>query len=706
MSTAFDAFVTVHQYQLASIPEELWQPLFMKLGEDYLDAGNYAELHHGDPMEGYSLHVKADQELKKHSEIFLIDHAWTTSPETAKKELLENPTLMARLESLMDIEVAEEPIDSDAEDSDDEGPSEEDIKLVAAQANVSEKEAEQALRAENNEIVNAIMHLTIDPDAKEEADKLDDLMMNQILASGKAQEKEEKENKSRYERRAEREKNWKNERANMIYKKMWSYIQTYSYSILQENGQPTSQTAWYICDEVGSAICHSSDPNVVVLPFIFSRGSSGMIPYSVFFPIKDIAAGEIITCDLVPKSLERESDKLAYLFAFEDRVLLDSEIQNKRDELTEIFKANREALKNQKFTPPAGRVLSSEEALAALKRDGENTPKKESVVVCTDTSFVQQFLKLDNVKFTNNPAVADIVWTSNDFQGWDSLEPHQIVNQFPNEKCITYKHNMAQLIQKTYGSPDWYLPTYNIMTQLSEFVGDYLNAEEEGNTNLWITKPWNMARGLNLDITDNLAEIVRQHDSTIPKIAQRYLVSPCLYNGKKFDLRYIVLVRRAEPDLVACVYNMFWTRLANKKYNLEDLDDYECQFTVMNYSKYEMTQLDYKSFIHNMEKQYPIKWDTVQKDINNAMKNVLIAAASTPQPLGLAGGDNKFDAFSVYGFDVMLTDDFKPIIIETNFSPDCTRACQYDPEFVNNIFSLIDGRFGTTEQGLKAFTVL
>lgn len=84
----------------------------------------------------------------------------------------------------------------------------------------------------------------------------------------------------------------------------------------------------------------------------------------------------------------------------------------------------------------------------------------------------------------------------------------------------------------------------------------------------------------------------------------------------------------------------------------------------------------------------------------------MIAAASTPQPLGLAGGDNKFDAFSVYGFDVMLTDDFKPIIIETNFSPDCTRACQFDPEFVNNIFSLIDGRFGTTEQGLKAFTVL
>lgn len=102
MSTAFDAFVTVHQYQLASIPEELWQVIYAQYKVDSSSVvntsrslflwnsvriiwtqvkmtirgllvleidiciGNYAELHHGDPMEGYSLHVKADQTLKKH----------------------------------------------------------------------------------------------------------------------------------------------------------------------------------------------------------------------------------------------------------------------------------------------------------------------------------------------------------------------------------------------------------------------------------------------------------------------------------------------------------------------------------------------------------------------------------------------------------------------------------------------------------------
>lgn len=91
------------------------------------------------------------------SDIFLIDHAWTTSPETAKKELLSNSTLLLRLENLMNIEQVEAPMDSDDESDDEDAPSQEFIQLVASQASVSEREAERALRAENNEVVNAIM---------------------------------------------------------------------------------------------------------------------------------------------------------------------------------------------------------------------------------------------------------------------------------------------------------------------------------------------------------------------------------------------------------------------------------------------------------------------------------------------------------------------------------------------------------------------
>lgn len=189
-----------------------------------------------------------------------------------------------------------------------------------------------------------------------------------------------------------------------------------------------------------------------------------------------------------------------------------------------------------------------------------------------------------------------------------------------------------------------------------------------------------------------MSEIIRQHDNSIPKIVQAYETSPCLYNGKKFDLRYIVLVRRINPTLVACVYNMFWVRFANKKFGLDNLDDYERHFTVMNYSNYQMTQLDHKSFINNMEKQHDIKWDPIQAEINQRIKgkylvasciyidvsylDVLAAAVTEQQPIGLSGEETKFDSFGVYGFDIMLNDRFKPLVIEANFAPDCTRACQ------------------------------
>ncbi|KAG0178695.1 hypothetical protein DFQ28_003943 [Apophysomyces sp. BC1034] len=701
MSSAFEGFVAVHQYQLTAIPEELWQPLFMKLGEDYLDAGNVVELHQGDAVDGYSLHIKQDASLKKHGDIFLIDHAWTTTPDNARKELRETPVLLDRLENLMDIEKEEPETDSEEEE---EAEADEDVvKMVAEQANVSYSRAKEALEAENNEVVNAIMHLTMDEEHKKESERLQEQVLGQLIASGGAQEKEDRVNKEKDERRKKRQEDCLNKRVDNVYGKMWSYIQTYSFSVLQQDGQPKPQTAWYISDEVGSAFIHSSDPNVVCVPFIFSRGAGGVIPYSVFFPIKDIESGAVVTCDLVPKTLTRTVDQHAYLFAFEHRLLKSENIADKRKEIVDVYKTAQKELEQVQFQKTS-QITSAEEAtqvITSVKQD-------DAIIrVYTTTDFVRQFLRLPNIRFIESRESADIIWSSQDFNDWDQLKPTQTVNQFPNESCLTFKQNLANLIQRTWGQPSWLPTTYNVVSQLSECVGNYLDNEDQSKDNLWIIKPWNFARGLEISISTSLPEIIRQHDSSTPKIAQRYLTKPCLYNGKKFDLRYIVLLRRIKPTMVACVYNMFWIRLANKKFHLDDLNDYERQFTVMNYSNYQMTQLDYKSFIHNIEKQHSVDWSNVQKDINNAMKDVLSAAATQTQPLGLLPeNEPNHDAFSVYGFDVMLTDDFKPVIVEVNFSPDCTRACQYDPEFVNNIFGVVDGRLGHAEKGLQAFTVL
>jgi len=62
---------------------------------------------------------------------------------------------------------------------------------------------------------------------------------------------------------------------------------------------------------------------------------------------------------------------------------------------------------------------------------------------------------------------------------------------------------------QAHGSPQWLQPTYNLETHLSQLIGDYCVRKKEGLDNLWILKPWNMARTIDTTVTDNLPAIIR-----------------------------------------------------------------------------------------------------------------------------------------------------------------------------------------------------
>lgn len=213
-------------------------------------------------------------------------------------------------------------------------------------------------------------------------------------------------------------------------------------------------------------MAHSSDPNMVCLPFIFSRGASGMMPYSVMFPIKDIAAGEILTIDMVPKKIERAADKAAYLLAFEHRLVTPLSDEEKKS-IVESFKQHQAALNQRSLPEP-----SASAKLEAFKEDGKAA--LDVVRVYTTTEFVKRFLTLPKVKFVEAKENANIIWSSQDVMDWDKLTNEQTINQLRYEECMTYKQRLAQLIQETYGAPFWFPTTYDITRQLGEFVGDYL----------------------------------------------------------------------------------------------------------------------------------------------------------------------------------------------------------------------------------------
>ena len=109
--------------------------------------------------------------------------------------------------------------------------------------------------------------------------------------------------------------------------------------------------------------------------------------------------------------------------------------------------------------------------------------------------------------------------------------------------------------------------TYNLETELAPFIGDFKQREREGKDNLWILKPPNMARSMDMIITDNLPLIIRAME-TGPKLAQKYIEKPVLRRGMKLDFRYMVLVKSVVP-LTMYMYKHFWLRSANVPFSTD-----------------------------------------------------------------------------------------------------------------------------------------
>lgn len=191
-----------------------------------------------------------------------------------------------------------------------------------------------------------------------------------------------------------------------------------------------------------------------------------------------------------------------------------------------------------------------------------------------------------------------------------------------------------------------------------------------------------MARSMDMIITDNLSLMIRNME-TGPKIAQKYITSPVLRKGRKVDLRYILLVKSISP-LMLYLYKNFWIRSANNDYTVDrrHLSTYETQFTVMNYGNVSaFEQIDYKEFVSGFESDYKVNWTVINEKIKKMLRNTFIAVATKYPEMH---NDN---SRAVYGIDIMIdADTMEPKLLEITFSPDCKRACEYYPDFYNDVF--------------------
>lgn len=206
-----------------------------------------------------------------------------------------------------------------------------------------------------------------------------------------------------------------------------------------------------------------------------------------------------------------------------------------------------------------------------------------------------------------------------------------------------------------------------------------------------------------MSITNCFDMIVRLPESG-PKLACKYVSKPVLLkmneipgDGMKFDVRYVLLLRSLRP-LKLYVHKIFWLRFANKQFSLNELDDYETHFTVMNYRPNAfLRQMNCQTFISLFNEQFPEScWSTIEEKIFRMFREAFGCATIDNPPFGIASCPA---SRALYAADLMLdyeSGSIEPKLLEINFTPDCHRACTFYPNFYNQVFNVL---FRDLDQG-------
>ncbi|CAI5735754.1 unnamed protein product [Hyaloperonospora brassicae] len=499
----------------------------------------------------------------------------------------------------------------------------------------------------------------------------------------------------------------KEQRIAAVADRVWRYASTYRLG----NVKPEqSSTIWYVMDEVGSAIEHSDDPNVRMAPFYYGASHCA---FTLVWTVRTIEGGDFLSRDYFPEYAANASMHTALLAAlfYEPG---NTETCPYVDELREIVCERKQAYSLENARSRFHTIVSCDSETYSDSTTSVTSAPLSTIVadseplrVYSDLELLHENLNHPRFALVDSEADAQVIWSTRhlmDFDKYITNENVQIINQFPNEKILTCKDLLYEMCKLHNGGeqPDWLAETYNMTTEFPELIAQYIcrdvkaheNGEDDDEANHWICKPWNMARSIDACIAQNAPHLARIAE-TGPKVACRYIHRPLLIDERKFDFRFLVMIKSTDP-LEIYLSDVYWLRIANKEFSMDGFQDFEKHFTVMNYSDYDVRIMDNAEFVDRFENEYPSEdWSVVYTDICSSIKKLFEIATAHPPPLGL-GRCTKSRA--LYGVDVMLSweadeetgdERLRPVILETNFQPDCTRACKYFPHFYNDLMNVL-----------------
>ena len=215
--------------------------------------------------------------------------------------------------------------------------------------------------------------------------------------------------------------------------------------------------------------------------------------------------------------------------------------------------------------------------------------------------------------------------------------------------------------------------------------------------NLWVLKRTNLNRGREMKILSNIDEIIKEINSMFEKnnnktnnsnntnnnnkkqkpnnlIIQKYLESPLLYKGRKFDIRIWVLFTytNKEKNYSIYVFKEGHLKACSDEFNIDNnnlfihLTNYSVQKYNKNFSKVEVgNEISFKMFQEELDKKKTKK--NFKKDIfPEIIKIISITAKAGKNKINIMERKN---CFELYGYDFILDTNYTPFLLEINTNP-------------------------------------
>lgn len=269
------------------------------------------------------------------------------------------------------------------------------------------------------------------------------------------------------------------------------------------------------------------------------------------------------------------------------------------------------------------------------------------------------------------------------------------VNHFKHIKYLGRKdeyHFRVQELKARKGNDfvDFYPETYLLTNDIKTLNKIWTKHK------FWIVKPRSSSKAKNIEIRNSSERYFPPYVC----IVQEYIERPFLINNKKFGLRYYLLISNHNP-LTMFIHKRGICLFCTTDYNINNHNPPLTMF--LSNLEINYPSADYVTPEYGNEKEDNSKWskdfflDYIQKTTNRSAESVdkllndvctkaVITGFNKTRELELSER-SCYRGYELLGVDILITEDFKPYVMEINVSPSLSgKNCSLDYAIKSEVF--------------------